>query len=89
MRKLAVVVVSLALAATAAADPARGAQCKRVVVGKKQGERKVICAIEAPLVVHARPPRPGVAIVAEDGKKTVGRPRSTDALRGLPQHLRD
>jgi len=85
MSRFAAALVALCLAAApAAAEP----KCKRVVIGKKHGERKVICDVDTPVIVHAKPPRPGVAIVGEDGTKTVGRPRLTNPLKGLPQHLR-
>ena len=78
----------LAVLSIAAAPAFAESRCKRVVVGKKQGERRVICEVDTPVVVRAKPPRPGVAIVGEDGKKTVGRPVTTNPLRGLPQQLR-
>ena len=89
MRFIAIV-VGLAFAASAAADtkpapaPAKteAAKCKRKVVGKGL-DRKVICEFEQEIVVSSDAPKPKVLIVPVDGRKVVGRPKSTDPFAGL------
>ena len=85
MTKLVIAGV-LALASVAAADgkpqpePAKAkSTCKRV-------DHKTVCTIEAPVVVTA--PKPNVVIVPEDGRKTVGRPKTSDRFTGLSHQLR-
>ena len=87
MRFIAIV-VGLAFATSAAADtkPAptktEAAKCKRKVVGKGL-DRKVVCEFEQEIVVSSEQPKPKVLIVPVDGRKVVGRPKSTDPFAGL------
>ena len=90
MRAIAIV-VGLTLAGSAHADdkaakapeaPAAAPCPKKVFVGKGL-ERKAVCVIETPVVVKAAAPKPAVTIVANDGKKVTGRPKSEDRLKGL------
>lgn len=93
MRTLAALAVLVLGAGLAAADPkpepakseattTQSAGCKRLVVGRGL-DRKVICQIEAPVVVHQEPPKPNVIIVNRGGKNVTGRPKSEDRLNGL------
>jgi hypothetical protein len=81
-----VIVAALAFATTAAADPkpATGTKqtCKRKVMGKGL-DRKVVCVFEEPIVIPASAPKPKVVIAPADGRKVVGRPKSSDPLVGL------
>lgn len=78
----------LLLTATAVADPAPPAakpaepltKCKRIGKG---AERKILCEVQAPIIVKAKPPKPAVAVVARDGRAVTGRPKSEDRLQGL------
>jgi hypothetical protein len=77
----------LLLTATAVADPTPTAKpaepltkCKRVGKG---AERKILCEVQAPIIVKAKPPKPAVAVVARDGRAVTGRPKSEDRLQGL------
>ncbi|HET9483725.1 MAG TPA: hypothetical protein VFO79_07200 [Xanthomonadales bacterium] len=89
MRLLAIV-VGLAFATSAAADPKpaaapakpEAAKCKRKVVGKGL-ERKVVCVFEQEIVVSSEQAKPKVVIVPVDGRKVVGRPKTTDPFAGL------
>lgn len=80
------IAAALALATTAAADPKPAPEakplCKRKVVGKGL-ERKVVCVFDAPIVIPASAPKPKVVIAPADGRKVVGRPKSSDPLVGL------
>lgn len=82
MRKLVIAGV-LAVASIAAAD---GKQAERPKTTCKKVDKKMTCTIEAPVTVSA--PKPNVMIVPEDGRKTVGRPKSGDRLSGLSHQLR-
>ena len=93
MRTLAALAVLVLGAGLAAADskpePAKGeatatqsAGCKRVVVGRGL-DRKVVCEVAAPVVVHQEAPKPNVIIVNRGGKNVTGRPKSEDRLNGL------
>ncbi len=93
MRTLAALAVLVLGAGTAAADPkpqpakpeatsAQSAGCKRVVVGRGL-DRKVICQVEAEVIVHQDAPKPNVIIVNRGGKNVTGRPKSEDRLNGL------
>ncbi|MEJ7596564.1 MAG: hypothetical protein WKG01_01535 [Kofleriaceae bacterium] len=91
-------VLALVLAAgPASADPAKPAPtkpvatqpattakptCKRTVVGRGL-ERKVVCAIEAEIVVTSQPAKPKVVYVTRGGRHVTGRPKSSDRLDGL------
>ena len=85
MRFIAIV-IGLAFATAAAADPkpakTEAAKCKRKVVGKGL-ERKVVCEFEQEIVVSSEQPKPKVLIVPVDGRKVVGRPKTTDPFAGL------
>ena len=85
MRSLVAIAV-LALAAGSAAADAPNAKCKRVFVGKGL-ERHAVCELAVPIIVKVDPPRPQVLIVPTDGRKVVGRPRSSDRLAGLSHEL--
>lgn len=93
MRTSAVLAVLLVGAGLAAADPqpepakpeataTRSAGCKRVVVGRGL-DRKVVCEVDAPVVVTQSAPKPSVLIVNRGGKVVTGRPKSEDRLNGL------
>ena len=93
MRTLAALAVLVLGTGLAAADqkpePAKSeatttqsAGCKRVVVGRGL-DRKVICEITAPIVLHQEAPKPNVIIVNRGGKVVTGRPKSEDRLNGL------
>ena len=61
---------------------AKPATCKRRFVGKGL-DRHVVCEFEEPIVIPAEAPKPKVVIVPANGRKIVGRPRTTDPLVGL------
>jgi predicted secreted protein len=93
MRTLAALAVLVLGAGLAAADPkpepakaeattTQSAGCKRLVVGRGL-DRKVICQVEAPVIVHQEAPKPNVIIVNRGGKNVTGRPKSEDRLNGL------
>jgi predicted secreted protein len=92
MRTFAALAVLVLGAGLAAADPkpepkseattTQSAGCKRVVVGRGL-DRKVICQVEAPVIVHQEAPKPNVIIVNRGGRNVTGRPKSEDRLNGL------
>lgn len=93
MRTLAALAMLVLGAGLAAADPkpepakpeataTQSAGCKRVVVGRGL-DRKVICAVDEPIVVNQSAPKPNVLIVNRGGKVVTGRPKSEDRLNGL------
>ena len=69
----------------APARPAAKATCKRKIVGKGL-DRHSVCEIEGPILVNASS-KPAVAIVSQDPRNLVGRPRSGDRLDGLSHQL--
>jgi hypothetical protein len=95
MRSLALALVLAAV--PAAADPAPApakveaakaapTKCKPVVIGRGL-DRKVVCQIEAPIIVKQESPKPKVVIVHDGGKRVVGPPKLTDPLIGLSHTL--
>jgi len=91
MRTLAALAILVVGAGLAAADPkparseattTQAPGCKRVVVGRGL-DRKVVCEVEAPVVVRQDAPKPAVLIVNRGGKVVTGRPKSDDRLNGL------
>ena len=85
MTKLVIAGV-LAVAAVAAADPKPQPEAPKAKSTCKRVDHKTVCSIEGPVVVAA--PKPNVVIVPEDGRKTVGRPKTSDRLSGLSHQLR-
>jgi hypothetical protein len=92
MRSFAALVL-VVLAGSASADPkpestaSQSSQCKRVVVGRGL-DRKVVCDVQAPIVVKQEAPKPAVLIVNRGGRDVTGRPKSGDRLNGLSRRLR-
>jgi hypothetical protein len=92
MRSLAALALVI-LAGSAAADPktestaSQSPACKRVVIGRGL-DRKVVCEVQAPVVVHQEAPKPNVLIVNKGGRDVTGRPKSGDRLNGLSRRLR-
>ena len=82
-------IIGLALvvaAGAAAAEPAKQEPKAKSTSTCKRVDHKTVCTVEAPVVVSA--PKPNVVIVPEDGRQTVGRPKTGDRLTGLSHQLR-
>lgn len=73
-------------ATAAKPEAAPKAGCKKVVTGRGL-DRKVTCAIEGEISVTAGPPKPNVVVVHQSPRQVVGRPKSENRLKGLPQRL--
>jgi len=76
----------LAIASMAAADSKQPEKTDKPKTSCKRVDKKTVCEVERPVTVAA--PKPNVVIVPEDGRKTVGRPKSGDRFTGLSHQLR-